>query len=157
MNNLNEQISKYLEYCQYQKRLDEKTLKAYRIDLRQFTEQIPPTDIPNISQAILEDYIVYLHQNYKPKTVKRKIASVKALFHYLEYRKVIEKNPFYKMQIKFREPVILPKIIPLHQSHVIFLRRIYIFPKIFITTGCNLKIINFIFVFLVVKGENNIS
>ena len=52
MNNLNEQISKYLEYCQYQKRLDEKTLKAYRIDLRQFTEQIPPTDIPNISQAI---------------------------------------------------------------------------------------------------------
>ena len=43
MNNLNEQISKYLEYCQYQKRLDEKTLKAYRIDLRQFTEQIPPT------------------------------------------------------------------------------------------------------------------
>lgn len=45
MNNLNEQISKYLEYCQYQKRLDEKTLKAYRIDLRQFTEQIPPTDI----------------------------------------------------------------------------------------------------------------
>lgn len=50
MNNLNEQISKYLEYCQYQKRLDEKTLKAYRIDLRQFTEQIPPTDIPNISQ-----------------------------------------------------------------------------------------------------------
>ena len=65
MNNLNEQISKYLEYCQYQKRLDEKTLKAYRIDLRQFTEQIPPTDIPNISQAILEDYIVYLHQNSK--------------------------------------------------------------------------------------------
>lgn len=48
MNNLNEQISKYLEYCQYQKRLDEKTLKAYRIDLRQFTEQIPPTGISPI-------------------------------------------------------------------------------------------------------------
>ena len=27
MNNLNEQISKYLEYCQYQKRLDEKPSK----------------------------------------------------------------------------------------------------------------------------------
>lgn len=50
MNNLNEQISKYLEYCQYQKRLDEKTLKAYRIDLRQFTEQIPPTGIVKCSQ-----------------------------------------------------------------------------------------------------------
>ena len=50
MNNLNEQISKYLEYCQYQKRLDEKTLKAYRIDLRQFTEQIPPTGKLKCSQ-----------------------------------------------------------------------------------------------------------
>lgn len=96
MNNLNEQISKYLEYCQYQKRLDEKTLKAYRIDLRQFTEQIPPTDIPNISQAILEDYIVYLHQNYKPKTVKRKIASVKALFTIWNIGKSLRKIRFIK-------------------------------------------------------------
>lgn len=63
MNNLNEQISKYLEYCQYQKRLDEKTLKAYRIDLRQFTEQIPPTDIPNISQS----REIYLQQNILEK------------------------------------------------------------------------------------------
>ena len=55
MSILTRQISKYLEYCQYQKRLDEKTLKAYRIDLRQFSEQLPSTDIPDISQAILED------------------------------------------------------------------------------------------------------
>lgn len=29
-------IQEYLTYCEVQKRLDEKTLKAYRIDLRQF-------------------------------------------------------------------------------------------------------------------------
>ena len=51
MSILTRQISKYLEYCQYQKRLDEKTLKAYRIDLRQFSEQLPSTDIPDISQC----------------------------------------------------------------------------------------------------------
>lgn len=61
MSILTRQISKYLEYCQYQKRLDEKTLKAYRIDLRQFSEQLPSTDIPDISQAILEDYLICLH------------------------------------------------------------------------------------------------
>lgn len=33
-------IENYLEYCRIQKRLDSKTLKAYRIDLRQFSEQI---------------------------------------------------------------------------------------------------------------------
>ena len=32
-------IENYLAYCSSQKRLDEKTLKAYRIDLRQFSEQ----------------------------------------------------------------------------------------------------------------------
>ena len=49
-----------------------------------------------------------------PKTAKRKIASVKAFFHYLEYKDYIEVNPFNKIHIKFREPVILPKTIPLH-------------------------------------------
>ena len=73
MNNLNEQISKYLEYCQYQKRLDEKTLKAYRIDLRQFTEQIPPTDIPNISQAILEDILSICIKITNQKLSKEKL------------------------------------------------------------------------------------
>ena len=40
MNNLQITIENYLEYCRIQKRLDSKTLKAYRIDLRQFSEQI---------------------------------------------------------------------------------------------------------------------
>ena len=50
---------------------------------------------------------------YKPKTAKRKIASLKAFYHYLLYKEVIEQNPFDKIQVKFREPVILPKTIPL--------------------------------------------
>lgn len=33
MNDLQTLIKNYLEYCRRQKRLDEKTLKAYRIDL----------------------------------------------------------------------------------------------------------------------------
>lgn len=38
MHNLQTLIENYLEYCGAQKRLDEKTLKAYRIDLNQFSE-----------------------------------------------------------------------------------------------------------------------
>lgn len=49
---------------------------------------------------------------YKQKTVKRKIASVKALFHYLEEEEIIEINPFHKVKTKFKEEVVLPKIIP---------------------------------------------
>ena len=111
---LNNQTGSYLEYCRSQKRLDPKTLKAYRIDLRQFSACFPDTDLSDIQPEQLEQYIASLHQNYKPKTVKRKVASIKSMFHYLEYKDIIEKNPFAKIQVKFREPVILPKTMPLH-------------------------------------------
>lgn len=117
-------ISNYLEYCTSQKCLDEKTLKAYRIDLQQFSDQIPISNITEITSKTLEQYIARLHVQYKPKTVKRKIASVKALFHYMEYKDIIDHNPFSKILIHFREPVILPKTIPLHTVET-FLSTIY--------------------------------
>ena len=102
MHDFNVEMNQYLTYCRTQKRLDCKTLKAYRIDL-----------ISDISPAILESYVATLHEQFKPKTVKRKLASLKAFFHYLDYRDRIVSNPFNKLHIKFREPVILPKTIPL--------------------------------------------
>lgn len=124
MNNLQTHIEHYLEFCKTQKLLDNKTLKAYRIDLRQFIEHVSVLEISDISSNILENYIATLHQQYKPKTVKRKIASIKALFHYLEYKEIIIQNPFNKIQIRFREPVTLPKTIPLHTVET-FISTIY--------------------------------
>lgn len=114
MDNLQTLINNYLQYGYTQKRLDSKTLKAYRIDLRQFSDHIFPHNITEINPDILEQYIAKLHSKYKPKTTKRKIASLKAFFHYLEYKEIIDLNPFNKVQVHFREPVILPKTIPLH-------------------------------------------
>ena len=113
MNELQMHLKNYLEYCQFQKRLDKKTLKAYRIDLTQFISQIPVDALSSVTQDILEGHIAKLHQKYKPRTVKRKLASLKAFFRHLQYRKLIRQNPFSHMQIKFREPIILPKTIPL--------------------------------------------
>lgn len=127
MTNLQMHITNYLEYCQFQKRLDSKTLKAYRIDLAQLQAQMSLDKISDISSTILENYLASLHQNYKPKTVKRKIASLKAFFHYLEYKEILEYNPFNRLQIHFREPVILPKTIPLstveHLLSVIYIQQ----------------------------------
>lgn len=113
MNNLQTLIKNYMEYCDTQKRLNQKTLKAYRIDLAQFLGQISFKNNSEITPEMLEDYIKKLHRYYKPKTVKRKIASIKAFFHYLEQKDKIQVNPFKKIQVRFREPVILPKTIPL--------------------------------------------
>ena len=127
MNNLSSIITEYLDYCHSQKCLDEKTLKAYRIDLRQFAEfvdSVSSLDISLITPSIVESYIGTLHSAYKPKTAKRKIASLKALFHYCEYKDIIERNPFSKIRTRFREPIILPKTIPLTTVET-FLSTIY--------------------------------
>ena len=119
MNNLQINIENYLEYCRTQKRLDSKTIKAYCIDLHQFSEQIWITEASELTVPLLETYIAKLHQQYAPKTVKRKIASLKALFHHLEYKEIILHNPFAKLQLRFREPIILPKTIPLTTIEVL--------------------------------------
>lgn len=107
-------LSNYLAYCTAQKKLDSKTIKSYMIDLYQFLCFIEDTELEDLSIPILESYISSLHAHCKPKTVKRKIASTKAFFHYLEYKEILEKNPFDKLHIRFREPILLPKTIPLH-------------------------------------------
>ena len=119
MYNLQTYVENYLEYCQYQKGLDSKTLKAYRIDLRQFLSYVSTGNIRDISTTALEGYIAKLNREYKPKTVKRKLASIKSFFRHLEYKDIIDKNPFSKMHLKFREPVTLPKTIPLHNVEML--------------------------------------
>ena len=74
-------VEEYLEYCKYRKELDEKTLKAYRIDLKQFFTTVSRN---NPQKDEIEQYITELHKTYKKKTVKRKLASIKSFYKYLE-------------------------------------------------------------------------
>ena len=61
----------------------------------------------------LSAYINSLHQHYKPKTAKRKIACLKAFYRYMEIEEIIEINPFHKITLKYKEPITLPKTIPI--------------------------------------------
>lgn len=106
---LEDKLVAYLKYCEYRKELDKKILKAYRIDLRQYFEYVC---MDNPDKEKIEEYITQLHKNYKQKTVKRKIASIKAFYNYLEENEIIAENPFRKIKVKFKETVTLPRIIP---------------------------------------------
>lgn len=113
MKNLNRNIAEYIEYCTYRKCLNSKTLKAYRIDLNQYVAFcVGRKDC--FGKHVVDDFITGLHRHYKPKTVRRKIASLKAFFHHLEYRELMTENPFEKLDIRFREVKLLPKTIPFH-------------------------------------------
>jgi site-specific recombinase XerD len=112
MNILKNLIEEYIKCCESRKKLDCKTIKAYRIDLRQFYECVQTHGIYTNKDTI-HKYISIIQQEYQPKTVKRKLASVKAFFKYLTYEDILEVNPFDKIDVRFREPQRLPRTIPL--------------------------------------------
>lgn len=118
--NLKELISQYLLMCELQNNLDKKTLKAYRIDLEQFRNfMVNKEDF--CSKESINEYIYELkYKEYAIKTIKRKVASLKAFFSYLNYEDIIEINPFYKIKIRIKEPFVLPKIIPIGELSVLF-------------------------------------
>ena len=113
MKTLNNHIVEYLEYCEFRKHLDSKTLKAYKIDLTQYIA-FSHDSSDYFSRNTVDHFITYLHKQYKLKTTKRKIASLKAFFHYLAYKEILPENPFCKLELRFREPKLLPKTIPLY-------------------------------------------
>ena len=123
MNSLETLKDDYLVHCRTQKELNAKTIKAYRIDLTQFIDFVTPFDNP-FSKESLTSYLAALHTQYQPKTTKRKIASLKAFFHYLEYEDLLLQNPLSKMRLSYREPKRLPKTIPANTIQL-FLNTIY--------------------------------
>lgn len=112
MQTIQQKIVRYLQDCEYQKELDSKTLKAYRIDLTQFAVFVEQGKL-QINRDGVMAYIVSLHQSYKPRSVRRKIASLKAFCNYLEYEELLAENPFNRLRLKLDPPLILPRTIPL--------------------------------------------
>lgn len=119
MFNLSELKKSYLNFCKHQKNLNDKTIKAYNIDINQFIAFMVQNNL-EISRANLIDFISAVHEKYKPKSAKRKIASVKAFFVFLEYEDILTENPFAKIKIKFKEPFFLPRTIPLSTIEKLF-------------------------------------
>ena len=111
MFNLVNEKDKYLIVCKSLKGLSDLTLKAYRIDLAQFCGFMESRNCFDKNE--LNSYINLLHSMYKPKSAKRKIACVKAFYRYMEIEDIIDFNPFHKIILKYKEPLKLPRTIPL--------------------------------------------
>lgn len=108
MFNYRSHIEGFFNYCIFHKKLSEKTIRAYRIDLTQYS-----AFSKELTKESLWTYIEHLNKQFKPKTVKRKLATLKAFIHYLLLQDLIDYNPFDKIETSIREPLLLPKTIPL--------------------------------------------
>lgn len=103
-----QEMENYLHVCEAQRELNDKTLKAYKIDIIQFRDYLIENQFL-LDKSGINHYLDYLHDKYKQRTVKRKIASVKAFFNYLNYEEKIEYNPFNRVRVRFKEEQILPR------------------------------------------------
>ena len=106
-------VNDFLSHCQFEKNLNPKTLKAYRTDLIQFLNFISANNYPDIldklDKDILKCYLKWLAQ-FKPKTVKRKIAALRVFLNEMELEEAILINPLRKIRIRIKEPQLLPTV-----------------------------------------------
>lgn len=109
MPSLSENIIQYLHTCEFEKKLSYDTLKAYRIDLAQFAAFAQGS---TVDKALLGRYVAHLNQRFAPRSVKRKLASVRAFYSTLEESERIEESPFRRFRLHIVYPKELPRSIP---------------------------------------------
>jgi integrase/recombinase XerD len=110
----------FLLHCRYEKNLSPKTIKAYATDLRQFRAfagSRRPLD--KVGKTEIRAFLTKL-SHLKPKSVRRKVATLKAMFALMEFEDRILLNPFRKMRIRIKEPKKLPSVLDIQEITRIF-------------------------------------
>ena len=123
MYSLETATKEFIGHCKFEKNLSPKTVKAYEIDLKQLLQFLKtnkhPTQVLDITKVQLRGYLENI-SSLKPKSIKRKIATIKAMFNFLEFEDKITVNPLRKMRIKIKEPKQLPKVLDITEMKGIF-------------------------------------
>lgn len=107
----------YLSYCEKNKNLAAYSLKAYTLDLQQFTEYLgKDREIQSICKYTLRHFHQFLTgKEYAPATIKRKLNCIQSMFRWLERDDVLTINPFNSLKIEIKSPKKLPRNIPSSQ------------------------------------------
>jgi integrase/recombinase XerC len=106
-------IDNFTYYLRYEKRASVHTLNAYITDLKQF-EEFCQKDRPNFSlqEALFGDIrawmVSLINQKIEPRSINRKIASLKNYFKFLQIQKIRTDNPTQKVK-----PLKTSKMLPI--------------------------------------------
>jgi integrase/recombinase XerD len=127
MQILNDNIKIFLKHCEFERNFSGHTVKAYKLDLAQFTrftaKEWQPSDAGQVSRSHIREYSRSLH-HYKPRTQRRKLAAIKSLFGFLEREGVVEANPARNLRLDIRLGRILPRTVSLSTLQAFF-RELY--------------------------------
>ncbi len=105
-------LDDFLRHCRFERKLDEKTISAYRCDIIQFAGTLAngsETLVVNIKRDDIQCWLETISA-FKFRTMKRKIASVNAFMRYMEWLFEDFDNPLRRVRIKLKEPQRLPVV-----------------------------------------------
>lgn len=93
----------FTDYLRFEKRLSPHSVLAYSNDLAQFYAYLKSAytldDIKQVNHTIIRSWIVSLMENkIAPRSVNRKISTLKSYYKFLLREKVLEINPMNKIQ-----------------------------------------------------------
>jgi integrase/recombinase XerD len=127
MQILSDSIQVFLNHCEFERNFSGHTVKAYRLDLAQFTRFIMQRGnsgtVAQVDRSLIRDYTRTLH-HYKPRTQRRKLAAVKSLFAFLEREGAVEPNPARNLRLDIRLGRSLPRTVSLSTLQALF-RELY--------------------------------
>jgi integrase/recombinase XerD len=112
MHILQDFIRAFLSHCEFERNFSPHTIKAYRLDLAQFArfaaEQTEAGEEAALQRPLMREYVRSLH-HYRPRTQRRKLATLKSLFSYLEREEFIDSNPLQNVRLDVRVGRVLPR------------------------------------------------
>lgn len=105
-------VNSFLKYISFEKRYSQHTVTSYQNDLRQFNEFIAnkfsETNSVQATQLMVRSWVLSLMDDgISPRSVNRKIASIRSYFKFLLKRDVIEKDPTARVKL-LKTPKELP-------------------------------------------------
>ena len=92
----------FLKYLQFEKRLSSHTVLAYSGDLTQFFDYIQTTyqitNLSDLNHTVIRSWVVELMENkISPRSVNRKITTLKTFYKYLLRQGIVTENPMLKI------------------------------------------------------------
>lgn len=105
-------IERFMSTISVERNLSERTLKAYLGDLKAFERFFEEKNIADITIDDIRQYIGNLETNHhhKDTTIRRKIASLKVFFTFLEEEGIIPDSPTRKIKRRYTVAKHLPRV-----------------------------------------------
>lgn len=104
-------IARFLEHCRVGKCLSPHTLRAYGGDLTDFAAHIGRIRVTDVDRESIREYTRTLldQRNLKSTTVRRRIATLKVLYRWMEREELVPISVFHRLDLSIRLPRRLPR------------------------------------------------